>query len=94
MDSLSSDEFTPVPLALCGHQDMNLLNQEQKSEILKLFENVCSIGFSTSDPTTNNSKWGLIIDSGPLLETRPSNSNGTIFDYAKQLLQSNIIPEF
>ena len=36
----------------------------------------------------------MIIDGGPLLEIRPLKTNGTIFDYAKQLLSNNIIPEF
>ena len=94
IDSLFSHEFTLVPLTLCDYQDTNLLNQQQKSEIFKLFENECSTEFSTSDTATSNSKWILTIDNGPLPENRPSRSNGSIFDYAKQLLQRNVIPEF
>ncbi|CAF1470210.1 unnamed protein product [Rotaria sordida] len=70
MTSLFSYEFSPAPLLLCDTQDCNLLNQQQKSEIIKLFEKECPI------------------------EIRPLHSNGTIYDYAKQLLSHNVIPEF
>ncbi|CAF4057464.1 unnamed protein product, partial [Rotaria sordida] len=94
MNSLFSHEFSPAPLSLCDNQDCNLLNQQQKSEIIKLFEKECPTAFSTKNPTTNNATWALIIDGGPLLEIRPLKPNGTIFDYAKQLLLNNIVPEF
>ena len=35
-----------------------------------------------------------MIDGGPVLETRPTKTNGTIWDYAKQLLCTRIIPLF
>ncbi|CAF4768334.1 unnamed protein product [Rotaria magnacalcarata] len=38
MNSLFLHEFSPAPLSLCDNQDFNLLNQQQKSEIIKLFE--------------------------------------------------------
>jgi peptidoglycan hydrolase-like protein with peptidoglycan-binding domain len=46
------------------------------------------------NPVINNGKWALIIDGGQLLEIKPLRTNGTVFDYAKQLLVNNIIPEF
>ncbi|CAF1464543.1 unnamed protein product [Rotaria sordida] len=49
MTSLFSYEFSPAPLLLCDTQDCNLLNQQQKSEIIKLFEKECPIGFSTKN---------------------------------------------
>jgi hypothetical protein len=94
LDSLFSHEFSPAPLALCDHQDCSLLNQQQKSELMRFFEKECPNGFSTMNPTRDNCKWALVIDGGPLLETRPSKANGTILDYAKQLLINTIIPEF
>lgn len=94
MNLLLAHEFSPAPLALCDNQDFSLLNQQQKSELMKFFERECSTGFSTQNPTKDNCKWALIIDGGPLLEIRPSKTNGTILDYAKQLLTNMIIPEF
>ena len=91
---LFSHEFTPEPLSLCDGQDFNLLNQQQKSEIVKLFEKEFPNRFSTSHPRCDNGRWALIIDGGPLLEIRPSKINGKVFDYAKQLLTTHIIPIF
>ena len=78
MKSLFAHAFSPVPLALCDHQNCNLLNQQQKSEIIKMFENECSSAFSTKNPTATDGKWSVIIDGGPLLEIRPLKTNGTI----------------
>ncbi|CAF1065604.1 unnamed protein product [Adineta ricciae] len=94
MDSLFSHEFSPAPLSLCDSQNCNLLNQQRKSEALTLFEENFSQCFSTNDPTTLGGKWALIIDGGPMLETKPLKLNGTVMDYARQLLTNNVIPEF
>ena len=94
LDLLFGYEFAPVPFSLCDNQYYNLLNQQQKTDFIKLFEKECSMAFSTNNPTLNNCKWALIIDGESLLETKPTKANGTVFDYAKQLLLNNIIPEF
>jgi hypothetical protein len=94
LDLLFGYEFSPVPLSLCDSKDFHLLNQQQKSDVIKLFEEECPQAFSRTNPTLNSRKWALIIDAGSLLETKPTKTNGTIFDYAKQLLLNNIIPEF
>ena len=94
MNLLFSHEFSIAPLALCDNHDCHLLNQQQKPEIIKLFENECPTSFSTKNPATGNGKWALVIDGGSLLESRPLIPNIAIFYYAKQLLFMNIIPEF
>lgn len=94
MVSLFAHEFTPAPLSLCDGQDFDLLNQQQKSEIVKFFEKEFPSCFSTSHPRCDNERWALIIDGGPLLEIKPSKINGNVFDYAKQLLITQIIPLF
>lgn len=94
MVSLFSHEFTPAPLSLCDGQDFNLLNQQQKLEIVKLFEEEFPNCFSTSHPSCDKGRWAMIIDGGPLLEIRPSKLNGNVLDYAKHLLITQIIPLF
>ena len=93
LDSLFSYEFGPVSFALCGSQNFNLLNQQQKSEIMKLFEEQCSIAFLINSPVMNDDKYALIIDGCPLLEIKPNKPSSSILDYAKQLLLSNVLPE-
>jgi hypothetical protein len=94
MKSLFAHEFTTAPLALCDNQDCNLFNQQQKSEVIKLFEKECPIAFRATNPITIYDKWTLIIDGGQLLQIKPLKTHGTVYDYAQQLLQHNIIPEF
>lgn len=93
MDNLFRHEFSPVPFSLCDHQDLNLFNQQKKSELMNIFEKEFPQCFLAQDPKAPNERWALVIDGGPLLETRPTKANGTILDYATQLLCTIIIPQ-
>ncbi|CAF1529697.1 unnamed protein product, partial [Didymodactylos carnosus] len=95
LDVLFSFEFSPVPFSLCDNQYMDLMNQQKKSSVVDYLRQLYPSAFSSIDPTTANSKiFGMIIDGGSLLQTKPSSTNCTVYNYAKQLLKNVIIKQF
>ncbi|CAF1137322.1 unnamed protein product [Didymodactylos carnosus] len=95
LDSLFSFEFSPAPFSLCDSQNINFFNQQKKSSIVDYFKEQFPTAFSTTESTiTNNSNYASIIDGGSLLEIKPLTANCTVYDYAKQLFEKTILPQF
>ncbi|CAF4815992.1 unnamed protein product [Rotaria sp. Silwood1] len=90
-------EFSSRPISLCDRNNNDLMNNQNKSQVLTFFKKKFPESFSSIKPIDISSmpinECALLIDGGALLQTRPP-SNYTVLDYAIFLLEKKIIIEF